>query len=128
MVNMGLRSNVDYFGVVRLKDDSSRFEYGLFDNRTSMIQYIDIEEVLGRIYKNNDNYEVCVTIELLKSGYNLEDTDIVFKSKGELFKKKVFGSYEWHIGNLSDETGDCLGDAMFDLVGKKIMFSLEVYN
>lgn len=124
----GVGRSINYFGVVRLRDSQKRFEYGLFDNRTHMTQYIDLESELNKVYANEKDCVVSITVTLLHSGYDLESTEVVFKSEGQLFKKEVFGSYEWHVGNTSDYSGDCLGDTMFDLVGRKIMFSLEVYN
>jgi hypothetical protein len=122
--------SVNYFGKVVLKENEKEdyFTYGLYDNRTMDVEYIDLEQKLNSIYMSDDDKRVCLKIVVLNDGYRMKDNEIIYDSVGELYKRKVYGIYEWFIGDMEKEEGESLGSVLFDCVGKKVIFSLGVYN
>lgn len=97
-------------------ENKNFYSYGIFNNRTYSIKFYDIEKMLMDIYMQEDKK---VYILFYSEG-------VMFEAVGNLYKDKVHGMYEWFIGNMRHKNNKCLGDVLFDNVGKKCAFTIGV--
>ena len=106
----------EYVGIINMNEKRDGLKYYLKSKSEAIEGYKDgdisnlaIDYILDKFYKYDDEVKVRLYAR----------DKLVFKARGSLLRKKVYGNYEWFIG------GECLGYALFDNVGESANLHLE---
>jgi hypothetical protein len=105
----------NFTGEINIVEKNNKMQYRLLSKTDTNFNNLEVDYILQEPYMGFWYVDVKIHI----------DNELVFNKKGVLEKAIKFGNEEWFIKSKISGSVSCIGDVLFDNVGKKALIVIQ---